>query len=133
MSPICYTVARWLKILQKGLKKVLFSAKIGGYLSPKWACKWPRKSLTLLFYYFMCYKHIFSILFYFWGSFDHQITCFLFLHLNFRHTYFIRHTRTYFSYCTLYSTILYKKTNCSSARRDNLIKTFSNFISLLVK
>ena len=82
MNPVCCTDARWLKILQNTIKgapkKVLFSAKIRGSLSPKLA----QKGLTLLFNYLMYYKHILSILFYFWGSFNHQTVCFLFLHLN---------------------------------------------------
>ena len=40
-------------------------AKIGGCLSHKWAQKWPKKGLTLLFNYLKCYLHIFSILLYY--------------------------------------------------------------------
>ena len=61
---------------------MLYSDKIGGGLSLKWAQKWPRKGFTLLFNYFMRYKHIFSILLYFWGVLITKLVVSLFLNFK---------------------------------------------------
>ena len=52
----------------------MFSAKIRFCLSPKLAQKWPRKSLILLFSYFMCFRDSLS------SPFKKGITSLLFLY-----------------------------------------------------